>query len=356
MPNFPPEYARLTDSEVSERIAAIRRRLDGDLVILGHHYMTDEVIRFADFRGDSLGLSRRAAAVGDAKYIVFCGVSFMAETAAMLCSPEQIVVSPAREAPCPMARMVDAAEATLAWETLSSLWEDSLVPVTYQNSTAEVKAFCGRHGGAVCTSSNAQAIFRWALNQKEHILFFPDEHLGRNTALALGMPAKHIGVWDPDDAHLEASSYSACTVVVWKGYCNVHTRFTVQHVEAARQRYPRALIIVHPECPAEVVSRADQYGSTAQIIEQIGSSEPGTTWVVGTEINMVNRLAAEHPDKSIVPLCRSLCSAMFRTNTRNLLYVLEGLALGDPVHVVQVDEDTRQWANLALKKMLEARP
>jgi len=355
MTSFPSEYAHLSDKEVNERIEALKAKLGKDLVILGHHYMTDEVIRFADFRGDSLGLSRRAAKAKDAKYIVFCGVTFMAETAAMLCTSEQIVVLPAREAPCPMARMADVADASLAWERLTDLWGDTIVPITYQNSTAEVKAFCGRHGGAVCTSSNAQAIFRWALGQKEHILFFPDEHLGRNTALALDIPMERIGVWDPDDPPEDISTFSDYTVVVWKGYCNVHTRFTVAHVEAARARYPDALVIVHPECIAEVVSRADRYGSTAQIIQQVEASPPGATWVVGTEVNMVNRLAVEHPDKTIVPLARSLCAAMFRTNIRNLLYVLDRLAAGDPAHVVQIDEETRRWANLALEKMLEAK-
>jgi quinolinate synthase len=333
-------------------IERARAELGSDVVILVHHYQRDEVIRFADFRGDSLELSRAAANQRQAKYIVFCGVNFMAETAAMLCAPTQQVLLPAGNAPCPMAHMADVEQAEEAWEWLTALWGDDLLPITYQNSTAALKAFCGRRGGAVCTSSNAERSFRWALGLKGHLIFFPDEWLGTNSALALGIPMDQIALWDPRDARASLERAEGAQVVVWKGYCHVHSFFTVDHVRQVRQEHPDVKVIVHPECRVEVVRAADEYGSTAQIIRYVEQAPPGSTIAVGTEINMVARLAQEHPDKVVLPLARSLCGAMYRTTPVGLRDALLSCVAGEPAHVVRVDEETKRWANLALQRML----
>jgi len=349
------DYQALSEEEVSARIRDARAQLGKDLVILGHHYQRDEVLQFADYRGDSLELSRLAAEVKDTRYVVFCGVDFMAETAAMLCSPSQIVCLPAREAVCPMATMADADQAEIVWQHLTSFWADDLIPVTYQNSYATLKAFCGRHGGAVCTSANAQAVLRWALQQKGHVIFFPDEHLGRNSALAIGISSEKIAVWDPDDPQGSLEAASKATVVIWKGYCNVHTFFTVEHVERARRRYPGVVVIAHPECRAEVVSRSDLSGSTSFILRTVENAAPGSAFAIGTEIHLVARLAKQHPDKTIVPLTRSLCGAMYHINPYNLSHTLDHLLANEPVNVVRVPAETTKWANLALQKMLTVR-
>ena len=335
-------------TEIQEAKAA----LGPDVVILVHHYQRDEVIRFADFRGDSLELSRRAAEQRRAKYIVFCGVNFMAETAAMLCAPEQRVIMPAGDAPCPMARMANVDQAEEAWDRLGAFWGEDITPITYQNSTAALKAFCGQHGGAVCTSSNAERLFRWALEQRGHILFFPDQWLGTNSALALGIPRERIAVWDPDDVAGSAARAREARVVVWKGYCHVHTFFTIEHVRQVRDQYPGVRVIVHPECPVEVVKAADAYSSTAGMIRYVEQAPPGSIIAVGTEIHMVARLDREHPDKQIVPLTRSLCGAMYRTTPVGLRDALRSCVAGEPINVVYVDEETRRWANLALERML----
>ncbi len=346
------EYRNLTKEEVMARIRHAKSELGDRLVILGHHYERDDVIEFADYRGDSLELSRRAAEAKAARYIVFCGVDFMAETAAMLCDPSQIVCLPAHAAVCPMAQMADAAQAQVAWQHLTSLWGDDLIPVTYQNSYATLKAFCGERGGAVCTSSNAQAIFRWALGQKGHLLFFPDEHLGRNSALALGIPAERIVVWDAADTEASRKAAEKATVVIWKGYCHVHTFFTVEHVESARRQYPGIKVIVHPECPSQVVAQSDMNGSTSFIVRVVQEAPPGSAFAIGTETNLVARLARENPDKTIVPLAHSLCGAMYRINLYNLSYTLDRLLAGTPVNVIRIPPDISRWANLALEKML----
>ena len=348
-------YQALPEDRVLAGITKAKSRLGQDLVILVHYYQRDEVIQFADFLGDSLELSRKAAEVKRARYIVFCGVDFMAETAAMLCDPSQVVCLPATSAVCPMAEMADVDQAQAAWQRLTALWGEDLLPVTYQNSYATVKAFCGQRGGAVCTSANAQAILGWALAQKQHVLFFPDEHLGRNSALALGIPEEKIAVWDPDEPSSSAEAASNATVVVWKGYCHVHTFFTPRHVEQVRRRYPGIRVIVHPECPHEVVARSDLSGSTSFIVRTIADAEPGSSFAVGTEIHLVSRLAKEHPDKTIVPLARSLCGAMYRINPYNLAWTLDSLLAGEPVNVVRVPADVAHWANLALQKMLGAK-
>jgi quinolinate synthase len=345
----------LEDKELQtlfQDIEKARIDLGSDAVILVHHYQRDEIVRFADFTGDSLELSREAAAQKRARYIVFCGVNFMAETAAMLCAPKQTVLLPAGDAPCPMARMVDAEQAEEAWDRLSEAWDGDLLPITYQNSTAGVKAFCGRHGGAVCTSSNAQRLFRWALGQKGHLIFFPDEWLGTNSALALGIPRHEIVAWDPGDVEGSLARSRVAKVVVWKGYCHVHTFFTVEQVREARTRYPGVRVIVHPECPVDVVAAADAYGSTSQIIRYVEDAPAGSVIAIGTEINMVARLAVQHPDKTVVPLTRSLCGAMYRTTPVGLRDALLSCVTGHPIHVVRVDAETRKWANVALERML----
>jgi quinolinate synthase len=277
----------------------------------------------------------------------------MAETAAMLCKPEQIVVQPVAEALCPMARLASAEEAEEAWEALTTVWGEDLIPITYQNSMAELKAFVGRHGGAVCTSSNADKLFAWAWAQRSHILFMPDQHLGTNTALAMGIPEEQIGVWE-SVIPPEPSSLADCRVVVWSGYCYVHSNMTPQDVDLARAQYPGALIIVHPECPREVVARSDASGSTSAIIRYVEQAPSGATIVVGTEYNLVHRLDQEHPDKRVVPLSQRACRAMALTTARHLLKSLDDLAAGQPTNIVRVDEETATWARLALERMLEA--
>jgi quinolinate synthase len=344
---------QLSVEEAAARVSALKQALGGRVVILGHHYQRDEVIQLADYRGDSLELSRIAAQqANEADYIVFCGVDFMAETAAMLCRPHQTVLMPARNADCPMARMADAQDAQIALDFLTRLWGDDIVPITYQNSYADVKAFCGRNGGAVCTSANAKALFEWAWAQKDHILFLPDEHLGRNTALALGVSPAQIALWDPDDTPEDTDAFVGARVVVWKGYCNVHTRFTVEHVEQVRAEHGPITVIVHPECRAEVVAASDENGSTSYILKRVQNAPAGSRFAIGTEINMVSRLANENPDKLVVPLARSLCGTMFRTNVFNLLETLESIASGNPIGAVRVEAETTRWANVALERML----
>lgn len=341
-----------------DNIERAKAQLGSAVVVLVHHYQRDEVIRFADFRGDSLELSRVAAQQRQARYIVFCGVDFMAETAAMLCDPAQTVLLPAGDAPCPMARMADVHQAEEAWARLTAAWGDpdaanGIVPITYQNSMVDLKAFCGRHGGAVCTSSNAERLFKWALAQKKHLLFFPDEWLGANSALALGIPRNQIAVWDPGEPAASLERARQATVVVWKGYCHVHTHFTVEQIKAVRQQHPGIKVIVHPECPVDVVQAADAYGSTSQIITYVEQAPAGSAIAIGTEINMVGRLAQQHPDKTVVPLARSLCGTMYRTSPQGLRDALLSCVEGRPVNVIRVDEETKRWANLALERMLK---
>ncbi len=350
---LPEKYTHMTEAELVAAIRQAKQALGTSLTILGHHYQRDEVIQFADFRGDSLDLSRRAAQVAQAKYIVFCWVHFMAETAAMLCKPEQVVIQPVFEAMCPMAHMANGADASTAWEALSAVWGEELVPITYQNSTAEVKAFVGRHGGAVCTSANADKLFAWGLGRKKHLLFLPDEHLGTNTALAMGIPRQEIGVWDPSDTP-DVRKLASCRVVVWKGYCYVHTNFTPADVDEARRKYPDCLVIVHPECVHEVVAKADRAASTTGIIRFVEQAPTGAKIAIGTECNLVNRLQQEHPDKTVVPLRRSACVNMNMTRMTHLLYVLESILEGKPRNVVTVEAEVAHWARVALERMLEA--
>jgi quinolinate synthase len=349
MPALPSQYADMTDDEVLEAIRRARATLGKDLTILGHHYQRDEVIQFADACGDSLDLSQQAAKA-TSRYIVFCGVYFMAESAAILCKPEQIVMLPAIQAFCPMAAMANARDGEEAWAALSGLWGDDLIPITYQNSNADLKAFVGRRGGAVCTSSNANKVLHWAWTQKGHVLFMPDQWLGTNTALAMGMPRTQIGLWDRGGANVE--SLRDCKLVAWPGFCYVHCRFRVEDVEAARARYPGARVIVHPECNSAVVARADATGTTTGIIDYVKTAPAGATIVVGTEWHLVHRLGRQYTDRRVVPLRRSSCRTMGMTTPRHLLYVLEGLLAGNPRNVIAVEAETAEWARVALERML----
>ena len=345
-------YLSLAADEVFRRLRAARERLGDDLYLLVHHYQRDEVVAFADALGDSLELSRVAAQQTRPHYIVFCGVDFMAETAAMLCRPEQTVLIPEHGTLCPMAAMVTSEQAAVAWERLSELWQGDLLPITYQNSDAEVKAQCGRWGGAVCTSANAGKLFHWALEQRGHLLFFPDEHLGRNTGLALGLQAAEIAVWDPRDVEASLRAAAGARLVVWKGYCHVHTHFTVEDVQRVRAAYPGVRVVVHPECPTPVLQAADASGSTSYIVKAVEQAAPGSSLAIGTEIHLVARLARLHPDCTIVPLSRSLCGTMYRIHERNLLATLESIIAGRPQHIVRVEPETTRWANEALGRML----
>ena len=350
---LPSKYESMSDEQLVAAIERAKESLGDALVILVHHYQRDEVIQFADFRGDSLGLSRRAAAAESAKYIVFCGVYFMAETAAILCKPDQLVIQPVEEALCPMAQMANADDVAQAWDALSTVWDTDMIPITYQNSTAAVKSFVGQHGGAVCTSSNAPNLFDWAFQRKGHILFMPDEHLGTNTALAMGIPREEIGIWDP--AHPpDPKTLAHCRVVVWKGYCYVHTGFTVGHVDAAYQSHPDAIVAVHPECRHEIVARSDIAGSTMGIIRADEEAPVGATIAVGTEYHLVNRLDWQHPGKTVVSLSPRVCETMAMTHMKDLLYVLDSVLAGTPCHIVTVEKETAKGARVALERMLEA--
>ena len=347
-----PRYPELSDDEIHERIGRAKAALGSRVTILGHHYQRDDVIRWADFRGDSLGLSEQAAAT-DAEYIVFCGVSFMAETAAILCAPEQTVLQPVLEALCPMARMANARDAARAWDVLAPLFPGGVVPITYQNSTADVKAFVGRRGGAVCTSSNARAIFEWAFRQGEHILFLPDEFLGTNTAMDMGIGREALALWDPAEPPAP-ETLAGARVTLWKGFCTVHRRMLPEDVDIARAEHPGCLVVVHPECRREVVEKSDAAASTTGIIRFVEEAPPGATVVVGTEINLVERLAREYTDRTVLPLVPSRCVTMSMTTARDLWYILEGLVAGEARNVVTVDAETAHWAKAALDKMLGA--
>ncbi len=351
-------YLLTPDTSCDERIARARERLGRSVVILGHHYQRDEVIKFADFRGDSLKLSQQAAA-SSAEFIVFCGVHFMAESADVLRQPHQQVILPDLNAGCSMADMAELGQVELCWEELEEVLGEPVVPVTYMNSSAAIKAFVGRHGGSVCTSSNAARVFEWAFGQGRRVLFLPDEHLGRNTAYRFGIPLDQMVVWDP---HRELGGNTPealrrARVILWKGYCSVHQRFTPEQVDAARQADPRVRVIVHPECRFEVVQKADFVGSTEKIIETVRAGEPGSSWAVGTEIHLVNRLAKELPDRRVVSLDPHVCvcTTMFRISPQHLCWALENLVEGQVVNRIAVEEQTRRWARVALERMLELR-
>src|SRR3954463_326835 len=369
---LPAIYNQLSEPELRLRIESARETLGKKLVILGHHYQQDAVIDFADFTGDSFELSRKAAEQNDAEFIVFCGVHFMAESADILTRPEVRVILPDLGAGCSMADMANLDQTLDCWEQLQQTCPDQLiVPITYMKSSAAIKAFVGEHGGAVCTSSNCRNVLEWALKggavrepggsaagkfKKVKILFFPDQHLGRNTAYAMGYPLDKMVVWDPrqDLGGNDARSLREADFVLWKGHCSVHALFRPEHVDQARAKFPGIKVIVHPECKWEVVQKADMAGSTAYIVEQVRKAPPGTEWAIGTEVHLVNRLRQQHPDQRIVVLsdCQCLCTTMYRIDLPHLCWVLENLVDGTVVNEVKVDATTRKWSLVALERML----
>ena len=361
---LPEQYLRLSDEEMDARIGAAKHTLGDRLVILGHHYQRDEVIKFADFTGDSLKLARQAASRGTAEFIVFCGVHFMAESADILCAPHQKVVLPDLAAGCSMADMAAGDQLDMCWRELQEMGVDvdpgegrGVIPVTYINSSADVKAFCGEHGGIVCTSTNAAAVMAWAWERGEKLLMLPDQHLGRNTAYKMGVPLDRMVVWDPNEVWggLQPEQVRAAKLILWKGHCSVHTRFTVQQIQAFRQKFPDGKVIAHPECTFDVVQAADFSGSTENIIKTVKASPPGTTWAVATEIHLVNRLKNDvASDKNVVTLdpFGCLCSTMFRVSPNHLLWVLEGLVAGKVHNQITVAEPQKSFARLALDRML----
>jgi len=365
--DIPEEYWRLDARQIIARIAAARKELGRRCVVLGHHYQREDIIQFADFRGDSFKLAQWAAERPEAEFIVFCGVHFMAEAADILSQPHQTVVLPNMSAGCSMADMADPEDVYAAWDELTEAGITDVIPITYMNSAASLKAFCGKNGGIVCTSSNAPNVMDWAFqrgnrpdgHQSGRVLFFPDQHLGRNTGLMRGIPLDQMAVWDytlpfgslggNTPEQLERSR-----VILWKGHCSVHNRFSVEQIEKARRDHPGITVIVHPECRMEVVQAADADGSTAFIAKTVTEAPAGAQFAVGTEINLVSRLARENPDKLVFCLDPVVCpcSTMYRIHPAYLCWALEELAAGRVVNQVELDEDTRRDARIALERML----
>lgn len=355
---LPEEYARLSPDEARERIVAAKEALGDRVVILGHHYQRDEIIEHADYRGDSFKLAKDANRHPEAEFIVFCGVHFMAESADILTPDHQKVILPNLAAGCSMADMANLFQVRNCWRDLTERFDAaSIIPVTYINSAANLKAFVGERDGTVCTSTNAPKAVEWALQQGERVLFFPDQHLGRNTGVKLGYdPEADMVVWDPHQP-LGGNSEEAllrAKFILWKGHCSVHKRFTVEQIQKARAEHPGVNVIVHPECALEVVRAADMNGSTEFIINTVTAAEPGTSWAVGTEINLVQRLAKENPDKTIFCLDPMICpcSTMYRIHPSFLCWALENLVAGTPVNVIEVPAKVKHFAKLALDRML----
>lgn len=387
---LPQVYNKLSDPELRVRIQLAKERLGEKLVILGHHYQQDAVIEFADFTGDSFELSRKAAEQTSAQYVVFCGVHFMAESADILTPYHVRVILPDLGAGCSMADMANLDQTLESWAQLEELCPDQrIVPITYMNSSAAIKAFVGEHGGAVCTSSNCRNVLVWALEggaarepvrvqgsgfsegrrasnlnpeprtpnpRKVKVLFFPDQHLGRNTAYAMGYPLDRMVVWDPkeDLGGNTPEQVIDADFVLWKGHCSVHQLFRPEHVDQVRARYPGIKVMVHPECRFEVVQKADLAGSTAYIVKQVEAAPHGTQWAIGTEVHLINRLAHQHPEQTIMVLsdCQCLCTTMFRIDLPHLCWALEELVEGRVVNEIKVDAHTRKWATVALERML----
>lgn len=364
-------YKSLPNEELSQRIEAVRRELGPKLLILGHHYQQDEVIRHADLSGDSYQLSQLAASSQDCRYIVFCGVHFMAETADILANrPEKLserngervtVVLPDMAAGCSMADMAAIDQVQAAWDDLGQVIDtEDLTPVTYINSAASLKAFCGQHGGIVCTSSNAKAVLEWSFAKSKRVFFFPDQHLGRNTALKMGITNEQMPIWDPYAGELGGhteEAIAASKVVLWKGHCSVHQMFRQEHVELYRKNHPGIKILVHPECPQEVNDLADVSGSTSKIIDTVRKAPPGTKWAIGTELHLVNRLKQEHPEQEIHFLSPvvCMCATMYRIDLAHLCWGLENLAAGKVVNQIEVDPEVAKWSLVALERMLDVK-
>jgi len=370
-PPLPPIYRELSDPELRIRIESAKQALGRRVVVLGHHYQQDDIVDFADFTGDSFELSRRAADQKDAEFVVFCGVHFMAESADILTDESVKVLLPDLGAGCSMADMANLEQTEEAWAQLQATCPDQLiVPITYMNSSAAIKAFVGEYGGAVCTSSNCRNVLEWALAgganahgsspvgsvKRVKILFFPDQHLGRNTAFAMGFPLDKMVVWDPreDLGGNTPEQIQNADFVLWKGHCSVHALFRPEHIDDVRRKHPDMKVIVHPECKWEVVQKADMAGSTAYIVEQVRKAAPGAQWAIGTEVHLVNRLKNQHPDQHIVVLsdCQCLCTTMFRIDLPHLCWVLENLVDGTVLNQIKVDAHTRKWSLVALERML----
>jgi quinolinate synthase len=362
---LPDRYTTASPAQLAEWIATAKAALGERLLVLGHHYQRDDVMAWADARGDSFGLSRIAAGRHDVEFVVFCGVHFMAESADVLTGPDQQVLLPDLNAGCSMADMADLDQVEEAWDDLARVTDvERIVPITYMNSAAALKAFVGRHGGAVCTSSNARAVLSWALGtdgsgsgaRGDKVLFFPDQHLGRNTGFELGYGADDMAVWNPrhELGGLSDATVKGTTLLLWKGHCSVHQRFRPEHIDAFRAEHPEGMVIVHPECAHEVVEMADQVGSTDHIITAVANAPAGSVIGVGTEIHLVKRLGDEHPDKTVVCLDPLVCpcSTMSRIDPMHLAWVLEGLVEGDVRNRITVDPDTAEWARVALDRML----
>ncbi len=356
-------YTLLDDEDCESRILAARETLGDSLVILGHHYQRDEVFRHADFTGDSLKLSRQAAA-SKADYIVFCGVHFMAEVADILSRPEQVAILPDMSAGCSMADMADLQNVERAWQELSEVLnpDESITPVTYINSAADLKAFCGQHGGIVCTSTNARHVLEWSFKQREKVLFFPDQHLGRNTAYPMGIPLDEMVVWDFDKplGGLTIEQIQQAKIILWKGFCSVHQMFQPEQIDNFKQKYPETKIISHPESPFEVCQKSDYIGSTEYIINTIANAEKNTRWLVATELNLVNRLHEKykHEGKNVHFMSPNvcMCSTMFRIDPQHMAWVLENLVEGHVVNQISVPADVAEQAKLALDRMLDVSP
>ncbi len=356
-------YTLLDDIECDERIRRAREQLGERLVILGHHYQRDEVFAHADFSGDSLKLSRQAAS-SKAEYIVFCGVHFMAEVADILSRPDQVSILPDMAAGCSMADMANLQNVERAWRELATVLnpDETITPVTYINSAADLKAFCGEHGGIVCTSTNARHVLDWCFGQREKVLFFPDQHLGRNTGYTMGIPLEQMVVWDFDQpmGGLTEQQIRDARVILWKGFCSVHQMFQPEQIDQFKAEYPETQVIAHPESPFEVCQKSDYVGSTEYIIKTIAESEPNTRWLVATELNLVNRLHEQfkHEGKNVHFMSPTvcMCSTMFRIDPQHLAWVLENLVEGHIVNQISVPQNVADKARLALDRMLEVSP
>jgi quinolinate synthase len=365
---LPEEYRTATPEQLAERIRAAKQTLGDRVVVLGHFYQRDEVVQYADFVGDSFQLANAAKAKPQAEAIVFCGVHFMAETADILTRPDQSVILPNLAAGCSMADMADIDSVEECWEQLEELYGSEpdadgrvpVIPVTYMNSSAALKGFCGDHGGIVCTSSNASTVLKWAFERGQRVLFFPDQHLGRNTAKAMGISTDQMPMWNPRRSlgDNDVQTLTDAKVILWHGFCSVHKRFTVDQINNARAEYPDVRVIVHPECPAPVVDAADEYGSTDYIAKAIAAAPAGSTFAIGTEINLVQRLAAQYPQHTIFCLDSVVCpcSTMYRIHPGYIAWVLEGLVRGEVLNQITVAPDVAAPAKIALERMLAARP
>ncbi len=354
--SLPKRYRELSIEEMENRVQEIKANFGDRLFIPGHHYQKDEVIQFADARGDSLKLAQVCATMNQAEYIAFCGVHFMAETADMLTRPDQKIILPDLRAGCSMADMANIDQTERGWEKMQKIWGDTILPLTYVNSTAAIKGFVGKHGGACVTSGNVKKMLEWAFTQKERILFLPDQHLGRNTAYDLGIKLEEMAVYAPHTHSFEYDGeWKDVKVILWKGHCSVHEKFNIQHVENLRKQDPEINIIVHPECIFDVVQASDYAGSTNYIIETIKNAPEGSKWAIGTEMNLVNRIIDDHPDKKIVSLNPFMCPCltMNRIDLPHLLWSLEKLESGEVVNQITVPEEVTKYAVLSLERMLE---